>query len=126
MPVLKRSTWAILSFSLIIGGLIVMNRPRLMGQNYPIKFGATVFDFGSLKWGSSVTQELPFRNVSDKEVVVERVDADCGCTDAAVASERIPSGQPGTLKITFSPTGFDGAVTRNITLRAKGYLSETT
>ena len=122
---LKKSTWMILASSVAAGGLLVANRPRLMSQDYPVKFGTPILDFGNLKWGGSITREFQFRNVSSRDVVVERVDADCGCTDAGVASNLIPAGQPGILKVTFSPNGFDGPVTRSIALRVKGYLSET-
>lgn len=102
-----------------------MNRPRLMTTDYPVKFDSNVFDFGNLKWGKTVSKDFTFRNVSDKDVIIENVHAECGCTDAAVVSNRISPGQKGFLHVTFSPNGFDGSVTKKITLHARGYFSET-
>ena len=72
-----------------------------MAQN-AVKFTTQDYKFGKIKKGVPVNTIFSFKNVSEKPVVVEFAQADCGCTEPEYPKTAIAKGQSATIKVTYN------------------------
>jgi hypothetical protein len=75
------------------------------GQGPTISFDKQVYDYGKIRYGDTVTEELPFTNTGDEPLIIESVRSACGCTRVAKASTKIPPGGTSKITVTFETTG---------------------
>lgn len=61
----------------------------------------TSLDLGDVVNGEIVTKELTVENRGEGDLVIEAVTTSCGCTQATIEPETIPSGGRSTLRITL-------------------------
>lgn len=95
-------------------------------------FAKTVHDFGKVKEDDkTATTTFKFKNEGNAPLIIQRVQASCGCTTPDYTKEPILPGKEGTITVTYSTVGrvyaFDKSVTvfSNVpdeiyTLRIKG------
>lgn len=85
-------------------------------QGPVISFESTVFDFGRLNSGQSVTHTFVFTNTGDEVLEITRVQPGCGCTTAGAWDKRVEPGAKGSIPLQFNSTGFSGRVTKTATV----------
>lgn len=82
----------------------------------PVKFTKYNHSFGKIKHNKPVTHEFSFTNISDKPVVIEFVNADCGCTTPDYPKQAIAKGQTGKIKVTFNAATI-GTFKKTVTIK---------
>lgn len=66
------------------------------------------FDFGTVTEGTVVTHTFSVKNVGTADLTIQKVVAGCGCTATSASTVPIPSGQSGTVDVSFDSSGFSG------------------
>ena len=62
-------------------------------------------DFGEIWDFDSVTTTFPFTNTGSKTLVLNRLQAGCGCTTPKADKTVLQPGESGTITVTFDPSG---------------------
>lgn len=117
---MKPSDWILLSLALnawIAFGAdssptAVPDQPR----GPTISFESTVFDFGKINSGESVTHSFVFTNTGNQVLEILRVQPGCGCTTAGTWDKRVEPGAKGSIPLQFNSTGFSGRVSKSATV----------
>jgi len=81
-----------------------------------IKFESTEVDFGEIESGKVVDVEYKFENAGDSLLVIKNIAASCGCTAAKLEKKEYQPGEKGTLSVKFYSRGYNGKVTKTITI----------
>jgi hypothetical protein len=69
---------------------------------------STSIDLGRIKEGQVVEARFHFKNTGDKNLVIERVSASCGCTVPETPEKPIPPGGEDVIKAKFDSRGKPG------------------
>lgn len=72
--------------------------------------------FGKVKKGVPVSYVFSFKNVTDKPLVIEFANADCGCTSPEYPKEPIAKGQTGNIKVTYN-AAMSGIFKKNVNVK---------
>jgi hypothetical protein len=84
------------------------------GKQPKIVFSEESWDFGKIKEGEVVSHVFKFENKGESELVIQKVEASCGCTAVLISKNRLSPGEKGEIKATFNSKGFQGKVTKLI------------
>lgn len=88
-----------------------------MSQKPVISFEKTAHDFGKVNESDGkITNVFDFKNVGNSPLVINRVQASCGCTTPTWTKEPIEPGKKGSITVTYNPQGRPGAFTKTITV----------
>ena len=88
-----------------------------MSQKAVISFQEKEHDFGKInEKDGSVTYVFQFTNKGDAPLVVNRVQASCGCTTPVWTKEPISAGKTGAITVTYNTAGRPGVFTKTITV----------
>ncbi len=63
-----------------------------------------------------ITYVFDFKNSGNSPMVINRVQASCGCTTPIWTKEPIEPGKSGSITVTYNPAGRPGAFTKTITV----------
>ncbi len=87
-------------------------------QNAPeIKFEKMVHDFGTFnEEKGNVTYTFEFTNTGKSDLIVQNVNASCGCTTPNWTKTPVKPGEKGVVDATYNPTNRPGAFTKTITV----------
>ena len=97
----------------------------LMAQKPIINFENKEFDFGKIKEADgNVTHVFDFTNKGKAPLVVNRVQASCGCTTPVWSKEPIEYGKKGEVTVTYNTTGRPGAFTKTITVYSNDTVNQ--
>lgn len=101
----------LLLFLLIILTLpaTVLAAPRLQAE-------APLFNFGRIAEGTKTDHVFRFQNTGDAPLIISKVRSSCGCTAALLSSKNLAPGEWGELKTTFNSKGFQGKVTKTVSV----------
>lgn len=91
-----------------------------------IKFAELSHDFGNIKEGTQATYEFKFTNAGTAPLVLENVQASCGCTTPEWTKESIEPGKTGKVIATFNSSGRPGTFTKTITVTYNGAADSKT
>ena len=80
-----------------------------------IQFEETVYDFGTIKDGESVTHTYVFTNTGTAPFVISNAKGSCGCTVPKWSREPIAPGESSEIVVTFNSRGKgrEGGVNQN-------------
>lgn len=81
-----------------------------------IQFEATEVSFGEIDSGKIVDLEFKFKNVGDEVLIIKNISASCGCTATQLKKREYKPGESGVLPVQFNSRGYNGKVTKNITI----------
>jgi hypothetical protein len=82
-----------------------------------ITFSEKSYDFGTVKEEvGKVTHEFEFVNSGDAPLVIQNVQASCGCTTPVWTKEPIAPGAKGKIVVTYSAAGRPGPFNKQITV----------
>lgn len=82
------------------------------------------FDFGKIRQGRPVTHDFEVINKSDVPLVIDNVQASCGCTSPEWSSEPVAPGGSSIVKVGFN-AGAQGHFSKTITVHYNGGQVET-
>ena len=78
----------------------------------------SVYNFGNIKQGQSVSFNFKFKNTGKKALIVTNASASCGCTVPEKPERPIMPGQTSFIKVVFNSTGKSGHQDKNVTVSA--------
>lgn len=81
-----------------------------------IKFTEMTHSFGKIKQNKPVTYVFTFKNASAKPLIIEKAEAQCGCTTPEYPKSPVLKGKSGTIKVTYNAANM-GAFTKTVTVR---------
>ena len=81
-----------------------------------ITFEKTDLDFGELESGKVVDMEYKFKNTGDETLIIKNISSSCGCTVTKVDKKEYQPGEEGTIPVKFFSRGYNGKVTKTITV----------
>ena len=73
-------------------------------------------DFGEIWDFDSVTTTFPFTNTGSKTLVLNRLQAGCGCTTPKADKTVLQPGESGTITVTFDPSGKSNKQDKKVTI----------
>jgi len=73
-------------------------------------------DFGEIWDFESVTTTFPFTNTGTKTLVLNRLQAGCGCTVPVADKTVLKPGESGTITVTYNPSGKSGKEDKKISI----------
>lgn len=86
-------------------------------QKATISFQTKTHDFGKInEEDGRVTYVFDFVNTGSAPLVVNRVQASCGCTTPTWTKQPIEPGQKGAITVVYNPAGRPGVFTKTITV----------
>jgi len=86
-------------------------------QQPVITFETKTHDFGVVKEeAEKATYVFSFTNTGKAPLVINRVQASCGCTTPTWTKEPIEPGKKGTVTVVYSTANRPGAFTKSITV----------
>lgn len=101
--------------SFIFLGLI--SAVLLSSQTPNISFDKTTHDFGKIKeQNGQATVVFTFKNTGDAPLVINRVQASCGCTTPSWTKEPVSPGKTGTVTASYNPTNRPGSFVKSISV----------
>jgi hypothetical protein len=88
-----------------------------MSQKAVISFEVKTHDFGKVnEEDGKITHVFDFTNKGVTPLVINKVQASCGCTTPTWTKEPIEPGKRGTITATYNPSGRPGPFTKTITV----------
>jgi len=99
--------------------------PVLTGPQPLVEFENPEYDFGTVLAGKPVEHEFLFKNVGEATLVLETVQAGCGCT-AVEWDKQIEPGKSGKIKAQLRTQGYNGKVRKPITVTTNDWKHRTT
>ena len=88
-----------------------------MSQKAVITFQSKNHDFGTVnEEDGNITTIFEFKNEGASPLVINRVQASCGCTTPIYTKAPIEPGKTGSVSVTYNPAGRPGPFTKTITV----------
>ena len=84
-----------------------------------MQFRELSFDFGRIPQGRPVTHEFQITNISKEPLVLENVQASCGCTTPEWSREPIGAGKTSVIKVGYNAAA-EGYFEKPITITYNG------
>jgi hypothetical protein len=81
-----------------------------------IKFETENFDFGEVIEGKMASHEFSISNTGNQPLIINNVQASCGCTSPHWTKEAIMPGKTGIIKATFNSSGRPGQFNKSLTV----------
>lgn len=81
-----------------------------------ITFEKTELDFGEVESGKVVDLMFKFKNTGDETLTIKNISSSCGCTVTKVEKKEYKPGEDGTIPVKFFSQGYNGQVTKTITV----------
>lgn len=94
----------------------VVGFAQLMGPRLLVQ--PTEHNFGTITQGEKVTHAFILTNNGGDLLVIENVQASCGCTAATPEKNELAPGESTNLSVTFNSAGRQGAQKKNITVQS--------
>jgi len=94
-------------------GIPVIN-PNDSTQFTKVVWLDSLVDFGTIKEGEKVDIRFRFKNTGSKILIIESVNAGCGCTNVEYPHEPIEPGKEGVVKATFNSSNQPPTVHKNV------------
>ena len=90
--------------------------PPVPGRGAGIQFPETSHDFGTIEEGTRATYEFEFTNTGDSALVLNNVQASCGCTVPTWPRQPIKPGQKDKITVVYNSAGRPGDFHKSITV----------
>lgn len=88
-------------------------------KNTTCTFNELIHDYGDVKADSDNTCFFSVTNTGEKPLIIEKVDASCGCTTPIKPEKPILPGQSDKIKVLFHPTSTQlGSQNKTVTVTA--------
>ncbi len=119
---MKRIT---LLFLILAAGITTTYAQSMVKRNAEvIGMKETTFDFGKIPQGKPVTHNFEVTNSGDKPLIIENVEASCGCTTPEWSQDPVPPGGQTIIKVGFNASS-QGLFKKSITINYNGDQAKT-
>lgn len=81
-----------------------------------LAFTNETHDFGTVPEGPAAEHEFKFKNTGREPLILQTVNASCGCTTPSWSKEPVLPGKTGTIKASFATEKRPGGFTKSITV----------
>lgn len=81
-----------------------------------LSFEQESHDFGTLPEGPAADYEFKFKNTGKEPIILQTVNASCGCTTPSWSKEPVLPGKTGSIKASYNTQGRPGGFTKSITV----------
>lgn len=89
-----------------------------------VEFLQTTFDFGDVKVNSENVHYFKLKNTGDKPLIVEKIQASCGCTTPQKLENPIAPGQIDSIRVQFVPyEGMHGTQEKTVTVTTNTFIA---
>jgi len=95
-------------------GYFVSNLGRQYSGPPVLTVSEEIGDLGQISPDEKQTYIFTLKNEGGEKLVIERVQAPCGCTATLLSEEEILPGKTTQLEVTFNPRGYQGVVTQSV------------
>ena len=95
--------------------LLLLASPLWAGPH--LKLTETEFDFGYVVQNSKMSYPFWLHSDGDEDLLIVRINSDCGCTKAPMEKETIVPGDSAKLEVIFSSRKFSKKVVKHIKVR---------
>jgi len=102
-----------------VPGRATVPAPGAQNPNSNISFNELVYNFGDIYSTTPVHGRFVFTSAGSEDLVVERVQTNCGCTAANAADlrgSRWKPGEEGVIEFTYTPDQTPGAQSKTMTV----------
>lgn len=107
----------LLLVSLILAGININAKENLIEKQAILAFEELNFNFGKVKQGESLEHIFRFTNKGTEVLIIQSVQASCGCTGAAIGDKKeFAPGEKGEIKVTFETQGREGVNSKTVTV----------
>ena len=79
-----------------------------------ITFNEEIHDFGQLISGEIVIATFVFTNSGKHNLVIDKIESDCGCVQVEFSKEPIKPGETGIIEVEFDSSGMFGKQFKSI------------
>jgi hypothetical protein len=79
-----------------------------------MKFTKEIHDFGASKKGDILTYEFNFTNTGDEDLIIEKVEPECGCMTYTLDKMILKPGESATVTITLNTTALAGLTVKRL------------
>lgn len=101
--------------SVILLSFVVVS--SLLAQAPKMSFEKTTHDFGKIREQDSLaTVIFKFKNTGDAPLVINRVQASCGCTTPSWTKEPVLAGHSGNITVSYNPKNRPGIFMKTISV----------
>lgn len=101
---------SIILLSMLIGGVLFAQSPM-------ISFDNSNHDFKSIKEQDGLaTVIFQFKNTGNSPLIVNRVQASCGCTTPTFTKEPVMPGKTGKITVSYNPLNRPGTFVKSISV----------
>lgn len=83
-----------------------------------IQVNSSTFDLGTIYHGEVKTIPLIVSNKGNLPLIITNVETSCGCTSARKSVPPIAPGSADTIVVSFNSLGFNGKITKSITIQS--------
>lgn len=83
-----------------------------------IQLNKTKIELGTIYQGDIKTIHLVVSNTGNQPLVISRIETSCGCTSAKSSIPTIVPGASDTITVSFNSAGFDGKITKSVTIQS--------
>lgn len=87
-----------------------------------ISFSESSYDFGKVAEGTQAIHEFSFKNTGDSPLIIDRVQASCGCTTPYWTKEPILPGKSGVITASYNSANRPGAFNKSITITSNAVV----
>lgn len=103
-------------FALVLSSFVIA-QTEVSKKAPRAQFTKEIHDFGKVEEGArAVSTEFVFKNTGTAPLLIQRVQASCGCTTPEYTNEPILPGKTGTIKVTYSTVGRPGTFNKEVTI----------
>ncbi len=90
----------------------------VQGGHPEIDFITVQHDFGEITEGEKVAYSYFFTNTGEAPLIINRVDAGCGCTAPEWTDEPVSAGEKGFVKVVFDSSDRWGRQNKSVSVRS--------
>jgi Protein of unknown function (DUF1573) len=91
-----------------------------------MNFSKDVHDFGTIQEGPSADYTFDFTNTGKEPIIVQKVQASCGCTTPSYSKDPVLPGKQGEIKASYNTNGRVGPFTKTITVTSNAGIKVVT
>lgn len=105
---------------------LVLIAQTLFAQSPELKFSESTHDFGKIdEAGGKVSHVFEFTNTGSSPLVIENVQASCGCTTPSWTRTPVQPGQKGSVTAEYNPYMRPGAFMKSLTISSNASTPKT-
>ena len=90
-----------------------------------IEFKENQVDIGKIKQGEVVLHTFVFTNTGDEDLLINRVEAACGCTASKYTTDIVKPGETGEVEVKFDSHNRTGKQSKTVTVFANTIPART-